>query len=400
MTERLYESDAYKRAFDAEIVSCVPEERAFLVTLDRTAFYPEGGGQPGDRGRLGGVPVTDTREDGGDVVHVCSGPLEVGAAVHGELDWARRFDHMQQHSGEHIVSGLICARFGCDNVGFHLGAASVVIDFNAAIAPDSLPEIERAANAVIWENRPFLVTHPGPEALAALRYRSKKELAGDVRIGCACCGTHVASAGEIGLIKLIDIKPFRQGVRIGLLAGARAYDYVCMAAAQNHAVSVLSSAPEQATAAAVERLQSELAAAKYRCVGLENLLFAQYAERFAGKGDVLLFLDGLSPEALRRCCAELASSCGGLRRGRGLPLRRFGLRCKGAQCRAPRPRRRKKRLFPGQCRRFAPGNTAIFFTLIKNPPVPRWILYHSLSDASRSRKSSEMHQMDARPTSV
>ncbi|MBR1497348.1 MAG: alanyl-tRNA editing protein [Oscillospiraceae bacterium] len=318
MAQRIYEGDAYSRAFDAYVTGCAPGKGGWLVTLDRTAFYPEGGGQPGDMGLLGSVRVLDTREKDGEVVHVCGAPLETGAHVHGEIDWARRFDHMQQHSGEHIVSGLICARFGCDNVGFHLGAKSVVIDFNYPIPPEALPGIERAANEAIWENRPFLVSHPGPEALAALEYRSKKELHGDVRIvecpgadRCACCGTHVKSAGELGLIKITDRKPFREGVRLEMLAGARAYDYVCMAAAQNHAVSVLASVPEGGTAGAVERLQAELASVKYRCVGLENRVFAQYAEQYAGKGDALLFLDGLTPEALRRCCLAVAERCGG-----------------------------------------------------------------------------------------
>ena len=318
MTEKLYYKDVYFKEFTARVRACAAGSRGWEVVLDRTAFYPEGGGQPGDAGTLGGVQVTDTHERGGEVVHFCDAPLAVGETVTGRIDWTRRFDHMQQHSGEHIVSGLICARFGCDNVGFHLGAETVVIDFNAPVRAEDLPGIERAANEVIWENRPFLVTHPTPEELVTLPYRSKKELSGDVRIVecpgadiCACCGTHVTRAGEIGLIKLLNIKPFREGARIEMVAGRRAYDYACLAAAQNHAVSVLTSAPEAATAAAVERLQNELAAAKYRAVGLENRIFAQYAAEYAGSGDVLLFLGDATPEALRRCCLAVAETCGG-----------------------------------------------------------------------------------------
>ena len=320
MTERLYDQDAYRREFTAVVVSCsaAAQERGWEVILDRTAFYPEGGGQPGDAGLLGGVSVTDTRERGGEVVHFCDGPLEPGAEVTGRIDWDRRFDLMQQHSGEHIVSGLICARFGCDNVGFHLGAETVVIDFNHPVAPEELTKIERAANEVIWENRPFLVTHPSRSELAALPYRSKKELTGDVRIVecpgadlCACCGTHVRFAGELGLIKLISVKPFREGARIELLAGKRAYGYVCMAAAQNHAVSVLTSAKPGGAAEAVERLKAELAAEKYRAVGLENRLFVRIAAEYAGTGDALLFEDGLSPDALRRLCEAVTDTCGG-----------------------------------------------------------------------------------------
>ena len=152
MTEKLYYNDAYLRSFTAQVVSCAESKNGFEVVLDRTAFYPEGGGQPGDTGVLGGVNVTDTHERDGEIVHYCAAPLTVGAEVSGEIDWAHRFDLMQQHSGEHIVSGIICGTFGCDNVGFHLGAETVVIDFNHAVTPEELGEIERKANEVIWEN--------------------------------------------------------------------------------------------------------------------------------------------------------------------------------------------------------------------------------------------------------
>ena len=319
MTKLLFERDAFLKNFTGTVLSCDLEKDCWLVALDRTAFYPEGGGQPGDTGSLGGVRVWDAHIRDGVVLHFCDAPLEIGAAVEGRIDWSRRFDHMQQHSGEHIVSGLICARFGCDNVGFHMGAETVVIDFNAPIPAEALPEIEAEANRVIWENRPFVISHPGPGKLEKISYRSKKELSGDVRLVecpgadcCACCGTHVHSAGEIGLIKLLSLKPFREGVRIEMLAGRRAYAYVCAVTSQNHAVSVLSSAPETDTAAAVERLLSENAALKYRNVGLENRLFELLATEFDGKGFALLFLEDLSADALRRCCLAVSERCGGV----------------------------------------------------------------------------------------
>ena len=318
MTEKLYYADAYLTRFTAAVRNCAAGKQGWEVTLDRTAFYPEGGGQPGDTGTLGGVRVTDTHEKNGEIVHFCDGPLAPGAPVAGEIDWDRRFDHMQQHSGEHIVSGLICQRYGCNNVGFHLGSDTVVIDFDFPIPAEDLPEIELAANRVLWENRPFVVTHPSPEELKTIPYRSKKELSGDVRLVecpgadlCACCGTHVNSAGEIGIIKLLSLKAFREGVRIEMLSGKRAYGYVCMTAAQNHAVSVLTSAKPGETAAAVERLQGELAAVRYRAVGLENRLFSRIAAEMAGRGDALLFEADLSPDALRRLCEAVSAVCGG-----------------------------------------------------------------------------------------
>ena len=317
-TEKLFERDAYLRAFTATVLACAPEKGGWGVVLDRTAFYPEGGGQPGDRGTLGGAAVTDTHISDGVVTHLCDAPLMMGASVAGEIDWRRRFDHMQQHSGEHIVSGLICAKKGCSNVGFHLGAESVIIDFDAVLTPEELAEAEAEANRAIWENRPMLVSYPDPETLAALDYRSKKELHGRVRIvecpgadRCACCGTHVRSAGELGLIRLISMKPFRAGVRIELLAGRRAYDWSVAMAGQNSRVSALLSARPAETAAAVERMQRELADTQYRLVGLENRLFAERAARHAGQGDALLFEEAMQPDALRRLCEAVGTACGG-----------------------------------------------------------------------------------------
>ena len=214
MTQKLYEDDAYMQAFSALVRSCARAGERWHVTLDRTAFYPEGGGQPGDGGTLDAVRVLDTRFDGDEIIHICDGPLEPNHRVDGRIDWDRRFDHMQQHSGEHLVSGLICSRYSCDNVGFHLGKELVVIDFNTRLDSGDLADVERGANAVIWENRPFLIHYPEASALAHLRYRSKKELTGPVRLVecpgadlCACCGTHVRFAGELGLIRLLSVRP-------------------------------------------------------------------------------------------------------------------------------------------------------------------------------------------------
>ena len=315
MSIRLYDTEPYLRAFTARVLSCTEEKDAWAVVLDRTAFYPEGGGQPGDRGSLGSARVLDTRERGGEVVHLCASPLSPGESVAGEIDWARRFDHMCQHSGEHLVSGMICRRFGCNNVGFHLGAETVVIDFDRPVPPEALPELEEAANALIRADVAIEVSHPGGEALAALDYRSKKELHGDVRIVtvpgadcCACCGTHVRRTGELGLIKLLNMKPFREGVRIEMVSGERAYRYVCAVTAQNHAVSVALSAKETATAEAVARMKQELAELKYRLVGTENRLFAHIAAAHAGEACPLLREEGLDPEALRRLCAAMSEA--------------------------------------------------------------------------------------------
>ena len=319
MTEKLYYENAYLKNFTARVLSCVQGKKGFEIRLDRSAFYPEGGGQPGDTGVLGGVRVEDTHEKGGEIVHYCASPLEVGAEVEGSIDFARRFDFMQQHSGEHIVSGILHRRFGCDNVGFHMGHDTVTIDFNCDITMEQLREVEREANRIVWENRPMNISWPDREELAAMPYRSKKELTGSVRIVecpgvdcCACCGTHVKSAGEIGLIKLLSVHPFREGVRIEMLSGGRAYDYVCNAVDQNSAVGALLSAKPEATAGAVKRLQEELAGAAYRLVGLENRIFAHIASGYEGDGDALVFEEGLSPDGVRRLADAVMGRCGGL----------------------------------------------------------------------------------------
>ena len=317
-TEKLYYHDAYLREFDATVLTCEEGKQGWLVILDRTAFYPEGGGQPADHGTLNGTAVTDVHEKDGVVQHTCNGPLEVGTAVHGVIDWQRRFDHMQQHSGEHIVSGMLCSAFQCDNVGFHMGAETVIIDYNADMTWDDVLRIEAQANRYLWENHPFVVTYPSAEELQALEYRSKKELSGSVRITsfpgadtCACCGTHVARSGEVGLVKFFSCQKFRSGVRLELLCGQRAWDYLSRHWEQNHAIGQALSVKGHATFAAVQRLQGELADAKARAAALEEESFRRTAQEYAGHGDVLLIVPPLQGDGVRRLCDAVSHTCGG-----------------------------------------------------------------------------------------
>ena len=318
MTDKLYYQDSFLTRFTGRVLSCEEGKGGWSVVLDRTAFYPEGGGQPGDQGVLGGARVTDTREKNGEIVHLCDGPLPVGEAVEGVVDWARRFDFMQQHSGEHIVSGILCGRFHCDNVGFHIGHELVTIDFNAELSPEDVELVEKLANQYIWEDRPLQVDYPSPAQLEALEYRSKKALTGQVRIVswpgadcCACCGTHVRSAGQVGLVKLLSAQKFREGVRIELVCGGRALRYLSRALEQNAQVSHLLSAKVFETGAAVERLLAENETLKSRLASLEESRFAALAREYAGAGDVLLFEDGLSSDSLRRLCDAVLHACGG-----------------------------------------------------------------------------------------
>ena len=318
MAEKLFYEDPFLVEFTARVLSCTPDKEGFAVTLDRTAFYPEGGGQNADHGTLGGAAVTDVREKEGEVIHYCDKALSVGDTVAGAIDFARRFDLMQQHSGEHIVSGILCGRHDCDNVGFHIGHDLVTIDFNTQLTMEELREIETLANRYIWEDHPIEVSWPEPEVLAALPYRSKKALTGAVRIVtfpgadcCACCGTHVRSSGQVGMIKLLSCQKFREGVRIEMAAGSRALRYCTEVLDQNTHVSQLLSAKPLETASAVERLQKELYSLRGRVAALEEGDFARKAEHFAGKGDVLLIEGDMASESVRRLCAAVMDTCGG-----------------------------------------------------------------------------------------
>ena len=318
-TEKLYYADPFLKTFTATVLDCQPGKNGFVVTLDRTAFYPEGGGQPADQGTLDGAAVTDVHEKNGVVLHNVDSAVEIGKTVTGVIDWARRFDHMQQHSGEHICSGLICGRCHCDNVGFHMGTDMVTIDFNADIPWEELLEIEAQANQYIYEDHPIDIQfHRGAE-LDAIDYRSKKPLEGDVRIVafpgadcCACCGTHVLRSGQVGLVKFLSVQKFREGVRIELLCGKRALDYLSRTWEQAKTIGQRLSVKPVDAAAAVERLEHELSAAKLRCAQLEESVFAAIAQEQAGKGDVLLFQPPMKPDSVRKLADAAAKTCGGL----------------------------------------------------------------------------------------
>ena len=318
MSEKLYYSDPFLQEFTATVLSCEQDKAGWKVVLDRTAFYPEGGGQPADTGILGDAKVIDVREKENIIVHTCDKALNVGETVTGRIDWARRFDHMQQHSGEHIVSGIICARYGCDNVGFHLGKDIVTIDFNHDISPEDLPAIEAQANAFIWSDTPIDIRFLEGDALRQAEYRSKKFIPGPVRLVafpgadcCACCGTHVLRAGQVGLVKLLSCQKFREGVRMELLCGKRAFDYLSGTWEQNLAVSRALSAKPLQTHAAVERLKGELESVKLRAATLETADFARKGAEYAGKGDVVLFEGDMSADSVRRLCDAVLDTCGG-----------------------------------------------------------------------------------------
>lgn len=315
-TEKLYYVNQYQTDGTATVLSCTPCVDGFEVILDRTIFYPTGGGQPCDTGTIGGIPVRAVEEREGQVIHFCQDALAIGTAVEMRIDWQRRFSLMQQHSGEHLVSGLIHARYGFENVGFHMGAETVTIDFSGEVG--DLAGIERAANEAIYRNIPSEYLYPDAETLPKLAYRSKKELSGCVRLVrfgqidlCACCGLHVARTGEIGLIKLLSCVKFHNGSRIELLCGKRALDYLSAVYLQNRAVSAQLSAKPLETADAVRRLCTELEEMKYRAAGLDQALIDRQAADFQDCGNVLLFEPPMPSDRLRRLTDAITQRCGG-----------------------------------------------------------------------------------------
>lgn len=323
MTERLYYADVYCREFLATVTDCREGKHGYEITLDRSAFYPEGGGQPGDRGVLITmeqelVVISDTHEKHGEVVHYADRPLESGTAVAGKIDWAYRFDLMQNHSGEHIVSGLVHEKFGFENVGFHMSADRMTVDFSGEFSQEDMKLLELRANEVVWKNVPVGIRFYSEEEVKLLQYRSKKELHGQVRIVtfpgadvCACCGTHVGHSGEIGLIKLISLHKFRGGVRMEMICGRKALEYVNEIGTQNQQISVLLSAKPGETADAVAHLKETEEKTRFRMNQMEQEVFAQKAEALKGAGDVLLFEDGLSPDSVRKLAVAVMEVCDG-----------------------------------------------------------------------------------------
>lgn len=317
-TEKLFYQDPYLKTFSATVTDCRKGKHGYEVVLDRTCFYPEGGGQPGDRGTLHDVKVTDTHERDGQVIHYTETPVEVGAVVTGTIDWERRFDLMQQHSGEHMVSGVVHRRYGFDNVGFHMGADMITIDFFGILTEEQLLEVEQEVNQRIWMDSPVKCWYPEPEELKRLPYRSKKELTGAVRVVefpdadiCACCGTHVGRTGEIGLVKLLSVQKFHSGVRVEMLSGGRAYTYINGVLAQNRQISQQLSAKVQETAKAVRAMAAELEEKKQQLFSMENAQFAARAEQLRGQGNVLVNLAGLSADGVRRAAIAIQETCGG-----------------------------------------------------------------------------------------
>lgn len=319
MTQRLYYEDSHIRTFEATVLSCTQAESGWHVVLDRTAFFPAGGGQLADRGTLGAANVLDVYLAGDGIVHVTNAPLAPGSTVCGTLDWDTRFRRMQAHSAEHIVSGLAHRLHGCENVGFACGDGEATLDFDRELTADEVAVLERAANGAVFANVPVHTFFPEPGALPSYDYRSKLELTENVRlvqIGdydlCACCAPHVAATGEIGAIRLDGLMRHRGGVRLHLVAGWRAYEDARQDFENARRISGRLSAPREATADAVERFMAELQDVKTALTAKKRELTAcRAAALTATDGSLCLFDSETDAAAARELVNAGVPLCGG-----------------------------------------------------------------------------------------
>lgn len=319
MTKKLYDIDSHIASFEAVVTGCTLSGERYLVELDQTAFFAEGGGQQADRGLLAGQAVQDVQEKDGHIYHYVEQPLAVGEKVKGEIDWPFRFTNMQQHSGEHILSGIVYAWKGYHNVGFHMNDTLTTIDFDGPLTAQEIRELEVLANRVIYENQPITVTYPEPEELAQMDYRSKKKLTGAVRIVkvgeadcCACCAPHVRLTGEIGQIKIVSCENYKGGVRLTILCGERALaDYERKNQELKEIGGRLSVKPEQVPQA-VEKQEEELRRQKERIAELSaQLIEARLAQISESTKSVCLVETALDSVSARNLVNGLTEKLSG-----------------------------------------------------------------------------------------
>jgi alanyl-tRNA synthetase len=313
MTEKLYDRDPYQRSFEAAVLSCKAMEDQYEVILDRTLFFPEEGGQSPDRGILGGAHVLDVQIKGDVIIHTLDVALEVGKTVAGEIDWDHRFSNMQQHSGEHIFSGLVYKNYGYTNVGFHLSDQIVTMDFNGPLTMEQIAELEWEVNRVIASNVEIKATYPTKEELAQMEYRSKKEIDGAIRIVeiagydlCACCAPHVARTGEIGGFKIQSLQNYKGGVRISFLCGFRALAEAGKKAQILSELTGILTTNQEQLAENVQKLKAKNQELQFQLnLAKQGLMELKLKQIPKDQKDVLLFEEDLDAAVMRNAVNHL-----------------------------------------------------------------------------------------------
>ena len=321
MTEKLYDKDSYLQEFQATVISCEQKnENTWRVVLDKTAFFPEGGGQTGDTGWLNDVEVTDTREKAGVIYHETKAPLEAGTQVAGKIDFAARFDKMQQHTGEHILSGIVCSTYNYNNVGFHLSSEITTLDFDGELSAEQVHELEIRVNQAIHENIPVQVKFPTKDELTDMDYRSKIEIEGQVRIveipgidRCACCAPHVKTTAEVGLLKIQSCDRHRGGCRLTIVCGMRALkDYQQKQESVGKVSAALSAKPEK-IAEAVEHLQEQQAKLREQLNHIQAMYLQEKLDKIHTEDQcVCIFEEALDSIAMRNFVNGAMDRCDGV----------------------------------------------------------------------------------------
>ncbi len=318
-THRLYDTDSHLTTCEATVLSCDfdTERNAYGIILDRTVFFPEGGGQFADTGYVCKHRISDVQISEDLITHYTDKPLTAGTVVTCEIDWNRRFDFMQQHSAEHILSGLVHNSFGYNNVGFHLGLTETTLDFDGSLTPEQLQWLEQEANKAIWQNIAFEISFPDKEMLKNMDYRSKKELTGEVRIVtlpgydvCACCAPHVHHTGEIGMVKIVGAMAHRGGIRLTILCGNRALQDYRTKQTSVEQISALLSAKQPEVATAVAKAKEDQQALIYRINDLQKMVLEAELKSLPAPDtteDVFLFQKDLDTKAIRNAVNELCT---------------------------------------------------------------------------------------------
>ncbi|MEG2928013.1 MAG: alanyl-tRNA editing protein [Oscillospiraceae bacterium] len=317
-TEKLYYENSYLADFSGVVTGCTQEKGRFAITLDRTAFYPEGGGQPCDIGYIlvgeNRVDIVEVREKQGEIYHYSDSPVPIGNAILGFIDFDRRFDLMQQHTGEHILSGLVKQEYGFDNVGFHLTPKDMSVDFSGALTPRDIEGLMEKANAIVLKNQS--VTAEFPKNVETLSYRSKKELSGAIRIVtagtadiCACCGTHTATTGEVTCIAALDSMSYKGGTRIFMACGKRAFKDYMEKNQRCYGISHLLSSKVEEIVPAVEGKMAEVERLKQELYAMKNQLFSLWIKDIPSGKLGYFETEGLTPGELQKLAQLINEKC-------------------------------------------------------------------------------------------
>lgn len=312
MTEKLYDLDSYIWEFECKVVDLYKEGDDLIIVTDRTAFFPEGGGQTSDIGFLKNLYVKDVQNKCGKVLHIVENyeenvkKLEIGEKISGKIDRKKRFSDMQQHSGEHIFSGIVHNLYGYDNVGFHLGKEAVTLDFNGVLNYEDVCKVESLVNEAVWANKEIKAFYPSEEELKTINYRSKKEINEALRIVeidgvdiCACCAPHVKRTGEIGIVEVVSFEKYKGGTRLSILCGERALMDIRRKLDENKRVSNLLSAKETETFKMVEKIKKDNADLSYQLTGAKLEALRLKAEGIEKGERIIVFCDLEDTNAIR-----------------------------------------------------------------------------------------------------